>query len=256
MCPLDRNRAGDLSVYDFAITAERDSQLHHKGIYLAVVYTSLLVGRTRGVSLHEWSSGFRGGVVGSLCEWGPPAHFPGVPSRQAILPSTPPNFQLSSFPSTSTRTLNHNHRQPLPIPHTRYQVANMPSVKNPNKPSKNRLAARAAKARKTARASSAAGQSKVSIQDKQRGAKPGLLPTSGPRAAVSKKKAKKLEQRARLNLRRRVELGLAEMEEVEMKGWCFFFSEQRAWLGIDELTGWFRCGAGGWEGGEAGGDGY
>ncbi|KAK4446851.1 hypothetical protein QBC34DRAFT_427898 [Podospora aff. communis PSN243] len=94
----------------------------------------------------------------------------------------------------------------------------MPSVKNPNKPSKNRLAARAAKARKTARAASAAGQSKVSIQDKQRGAKPGLLPTSGPRAAVSKKKAKKLEQRARLNLRRRLELGLVEGEmEVEMK---------------------------------------
>ncbi|KAK0619384.1 hypothetical protein B0T14DRAFT_496158 [Immersiella caudata] len=96
----------------------------------------------------------------------------------------------------------------------------MPSVKNPNKPSKNRLAARAAKARKTARAASAAGQSKVSIQDKQRGAKSGLLPTSGPRAAVSKKKAKKLEQRARLNLRRRVELGLVEIPgggEVEMQ---------------------------------------
>ncbi len=34
-CLLDRNRAGDLSVYDFAITAERDSQLHHKGILAA-----------------------------------------------------------------------------------------------------------------------------------------------------------------------------------------------------------------------------
>ncbi|KAK0652820.1 hypothetical protein B0T16DRAFT_455165 [Cercophora newfieldiana] len=95
----------------------------------------------------------------------------------------------------------------------------MPSVKNPNKPSKNRLAARAGKARKTARAASAAGQNKLSTLDKQRGAKAGLLPTSGPRAAVSKKKAKKLEQRARLNLRRRVELGLAlgEGGEVEMK---------------------------------------
>ena len=34
--PLDRNRAGDLSVYDFAITAERDSQLHHKGVLLVL----------------------------------------------------------------------------------------------------------------------------------------------------------------------------------------------------------------------------
>ena len=30
--PLDRNRAGDLSVSINAFTAERDSQLHHKGI--------------------------------------------------------------------------------------------------------------------------------------------------------------------------------------------------------------------------------
>ena len=29
--PLDRNRAGDLSVSINAFTAERDSQLHHKG---------------------------------------------------------------------------------------------------------------------------------------------------------------------------------------------------------------------------------
>lgn len=30
--PLDRNRAGDLSVSINSFTAERDSQLHHKGI--------------------------------------------------------------------------------------------------------------------------------------------------------------------------------------------------------------------------------
>jgi len=99
----------------------------------------------------------------------------------------------------------------------------MPSVKNPNHPSKNRLAARANKTRKNAQKASEAGQYKklqISIKDKQRGAKPGLLPTSGPRAAVSKKKAKKLEQRARLNLRRKIELGLADgiIGEVEMKG--------------------------------------
>ena len=32
MSPLDRNRAGDLSVSINSFTAERDSQLHHKGI--------------------------------------------------------------------------------------------------------------------------------------------------------------------------------------------------------------------------------
>ncbi len=32
-CPLDRNRAGDLSVSINSFTAERDSQLHHKGIW-------------------------------------------------------------------------------------------------------------------------------------------------------------------------------------------------------------------------------
>lgn len=31
-CPLDRNRAGDLSVSINSFTAERDSQLHHKGL--------------------------------------------------------------------------------------------------------------------------------------------------------------------------------------------------------------------------------
>ena len=35
--PLDRNRAGDLSVSINSFTAERDSQLHHKGICLRVV---------------------------------------------------------------------------------------------------------------------------------------------------------------------------------------------------------------------------
>jgi len=42
MCrPLDRNRAGDLSVYGYAITAERDSQLHHKGLLSVVALGSL-----------------------------------------------------------------------------------------------------------------------------------------------------------------------------------------------------------------------
>jgi hypothetical protein len=43
-CPLDRNRAGDLSVSINAFTAERDSQLHHKGIDLWM-----------GVRIRTWS---------------------------------------------------------------------------------------------------------------------------------------------------------------------------------------------------------
>lgn len=109
----------------------------------------------------------------------------------------------------------------------------MPSVKNPNKPSKNRLAARASKAKKRAQKASAIGTRAVrfaiSNSDAQRGAKPGLLPTSGPNAALSKKKAKKMEQRRRL-LKRKMEevegtLGQGEErgEEVDMDGEFFFF---------------------------------
>ncbi|KAK4119181.1 hypothetical protein N657DRAFT_650455 [Parathielavia appendiculata] len=95
----------------------------------------------------------------------------------------------------------------------------MPSVKNPNAPSRNRLAARAAKQRKTRQKAAALGQlarqgGAIAKADARRGAKPGLLPTSGPRAAVSKKKQRKLEKQLRHALRRKME---AE-GEVEMKG--------------------------------------
>jgi len=91
----------------------------------------------------------------------------------------------------------------------------MPSVKNPNKPSKNRLAARRASTKKRAQKSSEAGRlSRIGITkaDAARGAKPGLLPTSGPRAALSKKKLKKLEQRVRLATQR------AEKAEADKEG--------------------------------------
>lgn len=90
----------------------------------------------------------------------------------------------------------------------------MVSRKNPNKASKNRLAARAGRVKKQAQMSSAAGRSKVSKQDHARGAGGGLLPTSGPNAALSKKKQKKIDQRLRLALKRKMELE----GEVEMTG--------------------------------------
>ncbi|KAL2162901.1 hypothetical protein VTH06DRAFT_6737 [Thermothelomyces fergusii] len=86
----------------------------------------------------------------------------------------------------------------------------MPSVKNPNAPSKNRLAARAAKLLKRRQKASKMGQlarqgGAVAKADARRGARPGLLPTSGPNAAVSKKKLRKLEKAMRHALQRRAE---------------------------------------------------
>jgi hypothetical protein len=95
----------------------------------------------------------------------------------------------------------------------------MPSVKNPNAPSKNRLAARAGKQRKTRRQAAAQGQllrqgGAIAKADARRGARPGLLPTSGPRAAISKKKQRKLERALGHAMKRKME---AE-GEVVMKG--------------------------------------
>lgn len=98
----------------------------------------------------------------------------------------------------------------------------MPSVKNPNAPSKNRLAARAAKARKTRQKAASQGQlarkgGAIAKADARRGARPGLLPTSGPRAAISSKRARKDQKRLGHALRRKME---AE-GEVVMKGKFF-----------------------------------
>ncbi|KAL2258965.1 hypothetical protein VTK26DRAFT_7519 [Humicola hyalothermophila] len=97
----------------------------------------------------------------------------------------------------------------------------MPSVKNPNVPSKNRLAARAAKQRKAAHKAAVEGKllragGAVAKADAKRGARPGLLPTSGPRKPVSKKKARKLEKKLGYALRRKMEAeGVVGMEGVE-----------------------------------------
>lgn len=111
---------------------------------------------------------------------------------------------------TATFTL-HPHKS-----HSTLPTATMPSVKNPNKPSKNRLAAKAAKARKEAQKSSAAGRlSKIEKTDANRfGARPGLMPTSGPRKPVSAKKQRKLEKKMGYALKRKME----KEGEVDMKG--------------------------------------
>ncbi|UNI22463.1 hypothetical protein JDV02_008352 [Purpureocillium takamizusanense] len=91
----------------------------------------------------------------------------------------------------------------------------MPSVKNPNGPSKNRLAARATKAKSQRRKKSEEARNKISKADSTRGARPGLLPTSGPRATLSAKKARKLEKKMGYAMRRKMEAeGEAEMRDA------------------------------------------
>ncbi|KAI1360105.1 hypothetical protein F5Y08DRAFT_55808 [Xylaria arbuscula] len=96
----------------------------------------------------------------------------------------------------------------------------MPSVKNPNGPSKNRLAARTAKARKLSAKQLArktrTEQHKITKADASRGARAGLLPTSGPNAAVSAKKMRKLERKMGYALKRKMEAeGEVEMKDVD-----------------------------------------
>lgn len=92
----------------------------------------------------------------------------------------------------------------------------MVSVKNPNKPSKNRLAARANSERKLRQQQSAAGRIPVGIvkADLKRGARAGLLPTSGPRKPVSGKRQRKLDKKLGYALKRKQETE----GEAEMKG--------------------------------------
>ncbi|KAF4983433.1 hypothetical protein FZEAL_1162 [Fusarium zealandicum] len=91
----------------------------------------------------------------------------------------------------------------------------MPSVKNPNGPSKNRLAARASTARKVARKLSTAPKSKIAKADATRGARTGLMPTSGPRKPVSGKRARKLEKKMGYATKRKTEAdGEAEMKDA------------------------------------------
>jgi hypothetical protein len=90
----------------------------------------------------------------------------------------------------------------------------MPSVRNPKYASRHRVAASKSKTRKAPAKSSSEGRTRISKADARRGARPGLLPTSGPKAKMSAKKQRKMEQRLALAVKRRME---AE-GEVEMKG--------------------------------------
>jgi hypothetical protein len=96
----------------------------------------------------------------------------------------------------------------------------MPSVKNPNGPSKNRLAARAATARKRSQKAAAQGKKQDGVQkaDDRRGARTGILPTSGPNKALSSKRRRKLEKKMGYALKRKMEAD----GEVEMKGKFWF----------------------------------
>ncbi|XDG02519.1 hypothetical protein ABKA04_002134 [Annulohypoxylon sp. FPYF3050] len=94
----------------------------------------------------------------------------------------------------------------------------MPSVKNPNGPSKNRLAARAAKARKANQkrvAGASTKENRVAKADQKRGARTGLLPTSGPNKALSAKRRRKLEKKMGYAMKRKMEAeGEVEMKDV------------------------------------------
>ncbi|KAI3325205.1 hypothetical protein HD806DRAFT_533796 [Xylariaceae sp. AK1471] len=98
----------------------------------------------------------------------------------------------------------------------------MPSVKNPNGPSKNRLAARTATARKHSAKSVArkvsVEQHKITKADTKRGARAGLLPTSGPNKPLSGKRQRKLERKMGYALKRKMEAeGEVEMKDVSDK---------------------------------------
>lgn len=89
----------------------------------------------------------------------------------------------------------------------------MPSVKNPNGPSKNRQAARASSAKKVQRQKSFAGKHKITKAQAAAGARPGLLPNSGPGKKLSAKKQRKLEKKIGYALQRKNEAeGIVEMQ--------------------------------------------
>ncbi|CCC11205.1 hypothetical protein SMACR_03911 [Sordaria macrospora] len=98
----------------------------------------------------------------------------------------------------------------------------MPSVRNPNGPSKNRLIAKKAALRKLRQKESAQGKMekihKITRDDQNRGARPGLLPNSGPKKALGKKAQRKLEKKMGYAIRRKMEkegLSKMEVEKVE-----------------------------------------
>lgn len=96
----------------------------------------------------------------------------------------------------------------------------MVNVSNPNTKSLKTQKTRAANIKKVQKRKGGKPRDKEGRADTTRGARPGLLPTSGPRAALSGKKARKMEKKLAYAMRRRME---AE-GEVEMKGECPFFT--------------------------------
>ncbi|KUI62800.1 hypothetical protein VP1G_09935 [Cytospora mali] len=94
----------------------------------------------------------------------------------------------------------------------------MVSVKNPNVTSQNRVRARAARSRK--QGLKAVRDSKLPTRvekaDTRRGARPGILPTSGPNAALSKKKQRKVEKQIAHALKRK-QAEAEKQKEVDMK---------------------------------------
>lgn len=93
------------------------------------------------------------------------------------------------------------------------------SVKNPNCVSRNRQRALRAKARKQTlqAAASARLPDRVARADVKRGARTGLLPTSGPNKPLSSKKARKLEKQMAHAIRRKREEE-DKKSQIEMQG--------------------------------------
>lgn len=93
------------------------------------------------------------------------------------------------------------------------------SVKNPNCISQNRQRALRAKARKHTHQITASARlpDRVARADTRRGARTGLLPTSGPNRPLSSKKARKLEKQMAHAIRRKREEE-EKKSQVEMKG--------------------------------------
>ncbi len=89
----------------------------------------------------------------------------------------------------------------------------MGNVSNPNMKGSSRFRTDAAKVNKRNK-KGAGPRDKAARADTTRGARPGLMPTSGPRALISSKKRRKLEKKMGYALKRKME---AE-GEVDMKG--------------------------------------
>lgn len=96
----------------------------------------------------------------------------------------------------------------------------MVSRKNPNVTSQNRMRARASKSRKLGlkHVKAARLPSLEAQADTRRGARTGILPTSGPNAALSKKKQRKVEKQIAHALRRKQEAEGKQQEVDDVKG--------------------------------------